>query len=89
MSSNICSGGRLATAWVIASGASSGATGGPYGLTSGRDKPSIPKEKVQSFLDEDIGVLGSKRIKIFVRISSLHKSVVGERFHYLINNMCV
>ena len=30
MSSNICSGGRLATALVIASGAASGGTAGPW-----------------------------------------------------------
>ena len=44
MSSNICSGGKLATACVIASGASSGATAGPYGFTSGRLLPSIPRK---------------------------------------------
>ena len=76
MSSNICSGGRLATAWVIASGASSGATGGPYGLTSGRDKPSIPKEKDQSSLDEDMVVPGSKQRKMNARFSSLYKSII-------------
>jgi len=32
MSSNICSGGRLATALEMASGAFSGSAGSPYGL---------------------------------------------------------
>ena len=48
INSNICSGGKLATALLIASGAFSGSTGSPYGLCSWTGPAgATPKSKTQ------------------------------------------
>lgn len=52
ISSNICSGGREATACEIASGALSGGQGAPYGETSGTTLPVGPRLFSSSLLSD-------------------------------------